>query len=67
MDINAIIDLISNVGFPIVVVGVLFYVIREQAIRYTKTIAELSDTIHGNTKVLAELYTLIKERTNNER
>lgn len=64
MDISAIVELISNVGFPIVVVGVLFYVIREQAIRYTKTIAELSDTIHGNTKVLAELYTLIKERTN---
>lgn len=64
MDINAIIELISNVGFPIVVVGILFYVIREQAIRYTKTIDELSNTIHGNTKVLAELYTLIKERTN---
>lgn len=64
MDISVIVELISNVGFPIVVVGVLFYVIREQAIRYTKTIAELSDTIHGNTKVLAELYTLIKERTN---
>ena len=64
MDINAIIELISNVGFPIVVVGILFYVIREQAIRYTKTIDELRDTLHGNTKVLAELYTLIKERTN---
>lgn len=64
MDINAIVELISNVGFPIVVVGILFYVIREQAIRYTKTIDELSNTIHGNTKVLAELYTLIKERTN---
>lgn len=64
MDINAIIELVSNVGFPIVVVGILFYVIREQAIRYTKTIDELRDTLHGNTKVLAELYTLIKERTN---
>ena len=64
MDINTIIDLISSVGFPIVVCGILFYVIREQAIRYTKTIDELSDTIHGNSKVLAELYTLIKERTN---
>lgn len=64
MDISAIVELISNVGFPIVVVGILFYVIREQAIRYTKTIDELSNTIHGNTKVLAELYTLIKERTN---
>lgn len=67
MDINTIVELISNVGFPIVVVGVLFYVIREQAIRYTKTIDELSDTIHGNTKVLAELYTLIKERTNEKK
>jgi hypothetical protein len=64
MDINTIVELISNVGFPIVVVGILFYVIREQAIRYTKTIDELRDALQGNTKILAELHTLIKERTN---
>lgn len=63
MDASTIIELINNIGFPIVVVGILFYVIREQAIRYTKTIDELRDTIHGNTKVLTELFTLIKERT----
>lgn len=62
MDINTIIDLIGSVGFPIVVCGILFYVIREQAIRYTKTIDDLRDALHGNTKILAELYTLIKER-----
>jgi hypothetical protein len=39
-------------------------VIREQTIRYTKTIDDLRETIHGNTKILAELYTLIKERKN---
>lgn len=64
MDIKMIIELICSVGFPIVVCGILFYVIREQAIRYTKTIDELTDTLNGNTKVLTELYTLIKERTN---
>lgn len=64
MDVNTIIELISSVGFPIVVCGVLFYIIRDQAIRYTKTIDELRDTLHGNTKILAELYTLIKETRN---
>ena len=66
MDINTIVELISNVGFPIVVVGILFYVIREQAIRYTKTIDELRDALQGNTKILAELYSLIKECTNDK-
>jgi hypothetical protein len=64
MDIKMIIDLIGSVGFPIVVCITLFYVIREQTIRYTKTIDDLRETIHGNTKILAELYTLIKERKN---
>lgn len=62
MDINTIIELISSVGFPIVVCGILFYVIREQAIRYTKTIDDLRDALQGNSKVLTELYSLIKER-----
>ncbi len=64
MDAQTIVELISTIGFPIVVCGVLFYVIREQAIRYTKTIDDLRDALHGNTKILAELHTLIKERTN---
>lgn len=63
---NGIVDLISNVGFPIAVCAILFYVLREQGMHYTKTINDLSDTIHGNTKVLAELYTLIKERTDDK-
>ncbi len=64
MDVNTIIELISSVGFPIVVCGILFYIIRDQSIRYTKTIDELRETLHGNTKILAELYTLIKETRN---
>ncbi len=64
MDIKMIIDLIASVGFPIVVCVFLVYVIREQAIKYTKTIDGLADTIQNNTNVLTELCTLIKERTN---
>lgn len=64
MDVRTIVELISTIGFPIVVCGVLFYVIHEQAIRYTKTIDDLRDALQGNTKILAELHTLIKERTN---
>lgn len=66
MDINTIIELISTVGFPIVVCGILFYILREITVRNSQTIDELSKTIQGNSKVLAELYTLIKERTNDK-
>lgn len=62
MDISAIIELVSTLGFPIVVCGALFYYMVKQGERNHKTISELSDTIQGNTKVLAELYTLIKEK-----
>lgn len=62
MDIQMIIDLVTTLGFPIVVCGALFYYMVKQGERNHKTIKELSDTIQGNTKVLTELYTLIKER-----
>ena len=62
MDISAIIELVTTLGFPIVVCGALFYYMVKQGERNSKTISELSETIQGNTKVLAELYTLIKEK-----
>ena len=66
MDTTAIIELISTVGFPIVVCGALFYVLVKQGKKNQSTIKALSETIQGNTKVLSELYTLIKESRRND-
>lgn len=62
MDIQGIIELVTTLGFPIVVCGFLFYYMSKQGDQHHTTIKELGETIQGNTKVLAELYTLIKEK-----
>jgi hypothetical protein len=54
MEVNEILNIISNVGFPIAVCVVLFYYMNKQEID------KLSETLQGNTKVLTELCTLIK-------
>lgn len=60
MEINEIVSLISNVGFPIAVCCVLFYYITQQSNKHKQEIDKLSETLQGNTQVLTELTTLIK-------
>ena len=54
------VDLVSTVGFPIVMCGVLLYYIMQVNKRNDDYIKGLSDTINQNSKVLTELTTLIK-------
>lgn len=60
MDINEIVSIISNVGFPIAVCVVLFFYMSKQNDKHKEEIDKLSETLQGNTKVLTELCTLIK-------
>lgn len=60
MDMNEIISLISNVGFPIAVCIALFYFMMKQEDRHKDETDKLSATVEANTKVLTELCTLIK-------
>lgn len=60
MTANDITNLISTVGFPIVMCGVLLYYIMSINKKNDDTIKGLSDTINQNSKVLTELTTLIK-------
>lgn len=60
MTANDIVNLISTVGFPIVMCGVLLYYIMTINKKNDETIKGLSDTINQNSKVLTELTTLIK-------
>lgn len=68
MDANTIIQIVSSLGFPIVMCGALFwYMVKQREVHKEET-DNLKDTINENTKVLAELTTLIKILTNeNER
>lgn len=60
MDINAIISLVSNVGFPVAVCIALFFYMEKQNERHQQETDKLNETVQSNTKVLTELCTLIK-------
>lgn len=63
MDANTIIQIVSSLGFPIVMCGALFwYMVKQREVHKEET-DHLKDTINENTKVLAELTTLIKVLT----
>lgn len=60
MDINAIVSLVSNVGFPVAVCIALFFYMERQNERHQQETDKLNETVQSNTKVLTELCTLIK-------
>ena len=60
MDVNGIVSLISNVGFPVAVCVALFYYMEKQNERQQSETDKLNETVQSNTKVLTELCTLIK-------
>lgn len=64
MDTNSIIQIVSTLGFPIVMCGALFWYMVKQRDAHIEETEHLKDTLNENTKVLAELTTLIKLLTN---
>lgn len=67
MDIQTVTDLISNLGFPVAMCGVLFYYMIKQNEKHEKEVEKLSETLNANTQVLTELTTLIKTLIGNEK
>ncbi len=64
MDANNIIQIISSLGFPIVMCGALFWYMVKQRDVHKEETDHLKDTINENTRVLTELTALIKILTN---
>lgn len=60
MDLSGVTSLISNVGFPVAVCIALFFYMEKQNERHETVTDKLNETLQTNTKVLAELCTLIK-------
>lgn len=60
MEVNEIVSLISNVGFPVAVCIALFFYMEKQNERHQNETDKLNETVQSNTKVLTELCTLIK-------
>lgn len=55
MGMDAIIQLINGVGFPIAVSIALFYQNTKQDERYQELTKDLQEVINTNTKILSEL------------
>ena len=60
MDYELLMNLITTLGFPIVVSGALFWYINKQNENHKEEIDTLRNTIMDNTTILHELKELIK-------
>lgn len=59
MDIQVITEVITTVGFPIVVACALFWYVNKQTESHKEETKAMMDSINQNTTVLAELKELI--------
>ena len=59
-DLSGIVQIISTVGFPIVMCLILMKYMTDENSKHESEVSHLTDTIDSNTKVLTELCTLIK-------
>lgn len=55
MSVSELNSLISDLGFPIVVCGALFWLNMKTSDTYTKTISEMRKTIEDNTRMIQTL------------
>lgn len=61
MNINDISQLVNNLGFPIVVAGVLFWLMYKNSVMYNDTIQKMRETIDKNTQIMQEVLSHLKE------
>lgn len=69
MDVSSIVQLVSNVGFPIVCVGVLFWMQNKQQEAHTAESQRWSDVLASNTEALRDLkevVTVLKDKVGGE-
>lgn len=62
MDINALIDTIGSLGFPIALCIFLFLHMQKESDNHKEEIHAMTETLNLNTIALNNLTTLIKER-----
>ena len=60
MDVNAILQAISTVGFPICACGALFWLVNKQDESHKQEIDSLRSVLEANTQALIELKDMLK-------
>lgn len=63
MDSQTIMQLVSNLGFPIVVCIALFWLVIKVNENYNTTIDKLRETIDKNSKLIDDVLDELKERS----
>lgn len=56
MDANALVQIISNLGFPIAMCGALLWYINKQTEQHKEEMHELKQSIDNNTLIITKLY-----------
>ena len=62
MNIEWIVDLIANVGFPIVAFLLMYKLVTNHLEKICETLDKLEKVINDNSKVISELKLIIQER-----
>lgn len=66
MDINAITQLISNLGFPVAVCLICFWYINKQREEHKAEIDELTKALNNNTLVMQHLVDSLKQEVSSD-
>lgn len=64
MDYEVLIQAVSTIGFPIVMCGVMFWVLTNEQALHKEEMLELRNVIAQNNEVLASLKQLIEDKLN---
>lgn len=56
MDANAIIQLVSSLGFPIVCSGALFWMLNKSNAQHKEEMDKISEALNNNTIAMNKLY-----------
>lgn len=60
MDVHDITLLVNSLGFPIVVAGVLFWILYKTSMDYNATIDKMRETVDKNTQLIQEMLDHLK-------
>ena len=61
MTVDDISQLVNNLGFPIVVTGILFWLMYKNSVMHNDTIQKMRETIDKNTKIMQEVLDHLKD------
>lgn len=61
MDFEAIVNAVSNLGFPIVAVFLLLYILYKEQIKHEEEVDNLTNALNNNTNVMLELKAMVDD------